>query len=129
MAWKILIVGLFVLAIYFGYQVFLLVRALKKLAHAASGFGAAFSPYATAHLRKYVASRSVWEDPQRIVAALAVHAQIKDTRQCNRQRRFTLATDRWMQSDSASYSRIDTPARMQAKNYRAARKENLRTEK
>ncbi|WP_353066839.1 hypothetical protein [Arcanobacterium hippocoleae] len=101
----------------------------KKLAHAASGFGAAFSPYATAHLRKYVASRSVWEDPQRIVAALAVHAQIKDTRQCNRQRRFTLATDRWMQSDSASYSRIDTPARLQAKNYRAARKENLRTEK
>lgn len=118
---KILIIGLLILAVYLGILLRNLWISFRHLLKAAHGFGAAFSTYATPHIKDYVSESNIYEEKERARQARRTRREIKDLRDSKRQGRLVKATNRWDTQIATDYDRFDETHREAA---RAIREKN-----
>lgn len=74
---KILIIGLLILAVYLGILLRNLWISFRHLLKAAHGFGAAFSTYATPHIKDYVSESNIYEEKSAPAKPAARAAKLK----------------------------------------------------
>ncbi|XCB30084.1 hypothetical protein RQN30_01095 [Arcanobacterium hippocoleae] len=123
MVWKVLVIGLLILTVYFGYLVYQLWQSAKRLFASGAAFGAAFENYAEPHLKDYLAAKNVFADPSRVTAARKARKQVREVRNTNRQKRLNAAAKRWDVLSDNSFANIDSLAQAKAKEYRQHRRQ------
>lgn len=115
MAWKILIIGLIILAFYFVYLCYLLFKSVKSLFQAGGTFAQIFNTVKHEKLSPYVSVKNIYENPARRETAQQTHQQIKEIRNLKRQKRLQIASMRWRKNAVANFQNIDSEARRKAK--------------
>ncbi len=96
-------------------------KSLKALLLAGGAFAQAFSIHALPHLKEYVRSANVYDDPQRRISAAKKHRELVGERTDIRTLRLSRATQRW--SDDVDFeTRFSQERREQARRVREENK-------